>query len=86
MMDRLIRTHIRLARRIAFACLLGTALSAAAQPVAAPDTAPARTETKRSTADHSKFIQLQKPFKSGQEVTEACLSCHTEAAKQVMCR
>ena len=36
-----------------------------------------------STADHSKFDELKKDFKSGQEVTEACLSCHTEAAKQV---
>ena len=36
-----------------------------------------------STADHSKFKELQKDFKSGPEVTEACLSCHTEAAKQV---
>jgi len=38
----------------------------------------------RSTADHSKFETLQKEFKDGPEVTRACLSCHTEAAKQVM--
>src|SRR5512137_2036638 len=36
-----------------------------------------------STADHSKFKELQKQFKSGPEVTKACLSCHTEAARQV---
>ena len=36
-----------------------------------------------STADHSKFKELQQAFKSGPEVTKACLSCHTEAAKQV---
>lgn len=36
-----------------------------------------------STADHSKFDELKKDFKSGPEVTEACLRCHTEAAKQV---
>lgn len=36
-----------------------------------------------STADHSKFKELQRNFKSGPEVTQACLSCHTEAAKQV---
>lgn len=36
-----------------------------------------------STADHSKFKELQKDFKEGPEVTKACLSCHTEAAKQV---
>ncbi len=34
------------------------------------------------TADHSKHSILQKDFKSGPEVTEACLSCHTEAAFQ----
>lgn len=37
-----------------------------------------------STADHSKFEILQKDFKAGPEVTEACLSCHTEADDQVM--
>ncbi|WP_198586142.1 tetrathionate reductase family octaheme c-type cytochrome [Roseovarius salinarum] len=37
-----------------------------------------------STADHSKFEALQKDFASGPEVTEACLSCHTEADDQVM--
>ncbi len=37
-----------------------------------------------STADHTTFKILQGPFKSGEEVTAACLSCHTEAARQVM--
>src|SRR5512146_3365234 len=37
-----------------------------------------------STADHSKFKELQQAFKTGPDVTKACLSCHTEAAKQVM--
>ena len=36
-----------------------------------------------STADHSKFKELQKPFASGPEATTACLTCHTEAAKQI---
>lgn len=36
-----------------------------------------------STADHSKFEALQVPFSSGPEVTKACLSCHTEASKQL---
>ncbi|MCW9046009.1 MAG: tetrathionate reductase family octaheme c-type cytochrome [Alphaproteobacteria bacterium] len=39
--------------------------------------------SKGSTADHSKFEELKGPFKSGPEVTKACLKCHTEAAKQV---
>lgn len=37
-----------------------------------------------STADHTKFPSLQGPFKNPMEVTQACLECHTEAAKQVM--
>lgn len=37
-----------------------------------------------STADHSKFKELQQEFQSGPEVTKACLACHTEAAKQIM--
>ena len=37
----------------------------------------------KSTADHSKFKALDRAFDSGPEVTKACLSCHTEAAKQI---
>lgn len=36
-----------------------------------------------STADHSKFTELQTDFSSGPEVTRACLTCHTEAAAQI---
>ena len=36
-----------------------------------------------TTADHSKFKELQQAFRSGPEVTQACLVCHTEAAKQI---
>lgn len=42
-----------------------------------------RTDS-NSTADHSKFKQLNKPFTNGQEVTKACLACHTEAGHQFM--
>jgi len=35
-----------------------------------------------STADHSKFKVLNQNFATGQEVTLACLSCHTEAGHQ----
>ncbi|MDP2828180.1 MAG: tetrathionate reductase family octaheme c-type cytochrome [Sulfuricellaceae bacterium] len=64
----------------------------AATPAAATPAAPAMApvapaagvkKTTTSTADHSKFKELQKDFKDGPEVTKACLSCHTEAAKQV---
>jgi octaheme c-type cytochrome (tetrathionate reductase family) len=41
------------------------------------------TFASESTADHSKFKELDKDFQTGPEVTKACLSCHTEAAKQV---
>ena len=37
----------------------------------------------KSTSDHTKFKALQQEFNSGPEVTKACLSCHTEAAKQI---
>ena len=37
----------------------------------------------KSTADHSKFKALDREFDSGPEVTKACLTCHTEAAKQI---
>lgn len=37
----------------------------------------------KSTADHSKFKELQQEFANGPEVTKACLGCHTEAAKQI---
>ena len=36
-----------------------------------------------STADHSKFEALQQEFRTGPEVTKACLTCHTEASKQL---
>ncbi len=36
------------------------------------------------TADHSEFKELKRDFQDAAEVTEACLSCHTEAGKQIM--
>ena len=36
-----------------------------------------------STADHSQFEALNRTFENWPEVTKACLSCHTEAAKQI---
>jgi octaheme c-type cytochrome (tetrathionate reductase family) len=36
------------------------------------------------STDHSKLPALQKKFASAQEVTRACLSCHTESAGEVM--
>lgn len=36
------------------------------------------------SVDHSKFAVLQKKFNRPQEITEACISCHTERHKEVM--
>ena len=36
-----------------------------------------------STADHTKFEDLQQQFATGPDVTKACLTCHTEASKQI---
>ncbi len=52
----------------------------AAMPAATAE--PAKKESS-STADHSKFKALQVKFKTAPEVTKACLTCHTEAAKQI---
>ena len=49
----------------------------------APAAAKTPAEKSKSTADHSKFKELDKNFKTGPEVTKACLECHTEAAEQV---
>ncbi|MET0089084.1 MAG: tetrathionate reductase family octaheme c-type cytochrome [Candidatus Thiodiazotropha sp.] len=43
----------------------------------------AATNTRNSTADHSKFEVLAGPFEDGPAVTRACLTCHTEAARQI---
>lgn len=37
-----------------------------------------------SSVDHSKMPELQKEFESPGEVTETCISCHTERHKEVM--
>lgn len=37
-----------------------------------------------ASVDHSKLSALQKNFRSGQEVTLACISCHNDRHKEVM--
>lgn len=61
----------------AVACLFALLLQGAAAE------SPSAPVASASTADHSKFEQLQGPFESGPDVTRACLGCHTEAASQV---
>jgi octaheme c-type cytochrome (tetrathionate reductase family) len=41
-----------------------------------------KNQSNWTTADHSKYAALQKTFKSGEEITQACISCHSEAAEQ----
>ena len=43
----------------------------------------AEAGSRQSTADHTRFEVLKRHFKDGPAVTEACLICHTEAAKQI---
>ena len=59
---------------ISLLCIAGMSLAAQETPPAKPST---------STADHSKFEELQQPFATGPDVTKACLGCHTEASKQL---
>lgn len=47
------------------------------------ESAIAESTNKASTADHRKFERLKVKFKTGPEVTRACLQCHVNAAKQI---
>jgi len=38
----------------------------------------------RASVDHRKLPELQKKFVTPQEVTNACISCHTEVPKEIM--
>lgn len=64
--------------------LAGATAAAPAPELSAAQALAAAPMSSKSTADHSKFKELQGPFASGSEVTKVCLSCHTEAGKQVM--
>lgn len=71
---------------------IGLMLSSAwaATSPGADDQAPGRTMAQQATkaqapwttSDHSKHRALQKTFTGGQEITQACLSCHSEAEAQ----
>src|SRR3972149_5774629 len=66
--------HPSRAWRLMFAGLIIAVVTAPA--AFAANDAPARV-------DHSKFEALKGPFSTGPEVTKACLTCHTDSAKQV---
>lgn len=61
--------------------LVGDAALAAGD--AKSSTVKTQATVSKSTGDHTKYEQLQRDFKSGPEVTAACLECHTEASKQI---
>ncbi|MBK5942479.1 cytochrome C [Halorhodospira halophila] len=63
--------------------LAGTSFAAGAEEFEPPIPGEEAPTEPGSTADHTKFSLLEGPFETGPEVTEACLQCHTEAAKQV---
>lgn len=52
--------------------------------IAKSATDPYQLPPEEPTADHTQFEILKQEFKSGPEVTAACLTCHTEASKQIM--
>ena len=73
---------IRFRQLASLGLLVCTLWSHAAEPPAAAVAAikPASS----STTDHSKLEALKGPFKTGPEITKACLSCHNKAGHQVM--
>ncbi|MFZ5902507.1 MAG: tetrathionate reductase family octaheme c-type cytochrome [Chloroflexota bacterium] len=56
---------------------------ASAQPASQAVASPTPVELVQ-TVDHTKLAALQGPFGSPQEVTKACLSCHADAADEIM--
>ena len=79
------RFKMRTALLLAAGLLLPFSAYAVAEKPApvAKEAKQAEKKKSKSTADHTKFKELQKNFKTGPEVTKACLECHTEAAKKV---
>ncbi|MEJ2382687.1 MAG: tetrathionate reductase family octaheme c-type cytochrome [Gammaproteobacteria bacterium] len=71
---------------LAFACAAAGAVEPAGRAAAGelqPWSGPLRTRGPWTPEDHRKFKELAGPFHSPEEVTKACLGCHTDAAKQV---
>jgi octaheme c-type cytochrome (tetrathionate reductase family) len=70
-------TSRRVVRMVWLGCWLGL------MAMASSWSQEAREVKLTTTADHSKFKELQRTFNSGPELTKVCLSCHTEAAGQI---
>ncbi len=75
---------------LALIVIIGARWAAEAEASSATDTAPGRTLAQQATktnerwntTDHSKHEALKGEFRSGTDITKACLSCHSEAADQ----
>ncbi len=78
----LLGSGLAIAQPSSAATAILAASQASTRAVMAPS-APSRRKP-ASTTDHRKFEVLKQPFKTGPDVTVACLSCHTEASKQIM--
>ena len=86
---KMLKTRKLMNAGLALGLLLAWSLVAHAATSTA-EQAPGRTMAQQATkdkqlwitADHSKHEVLQQTFTSGPDVTRACLSCHSEAAKQ----
>jgi len=76
-MTNVIKDFIPLMGKAAVAIALVTAGLVGAGPVTAS------AERPPATADHGKFKSLQGPFERAEDVTAACLECHTEAGEQI---
>jgi hypothetical protein len=60
-----------------------TLMLATTSTLALAKSEPADAMHSASTADHTKFEELQQKFATAPDVTKACLTCHTEASKQI---
>lgn len=78
------RLSVLIALFFAFTAACGISVSFANETAPGRESARKVVEEKKhwNTTDHSRHKILQKDFKSGPEVTEACLACHTEASVQ----
>ncbi len=64
--------------------VLLVACNAAPAPAPEASAPPAPKDVPVTTADHSQFDALKRPFQTAPEVTQACLECHNLAPEQVM--
>ncbi|MFD0981920.1 multiheme c-type cytochrome [Tropicimonas aquimaris] len=58
-------------------------LAAQSDPATPLEASPSENAASGSTADHTRFTELEGPFKNAREVNEACLSCHNTGPEQL---